>query len=113
MKRNIKFPELLTQFKNEEKMILRDHLAILRTRLSNERTLFAYIRTCIYLFLGGVAFIQIGSIYPVMNLGYVSVALSGLLLVFGLIRFYMLRRQLNSYYSEIGQAVLPGQQESA
>lgn len=103
MKRKFKIPVLPHEFKSYEKMILRDHLAILRTRLSNERTLFAYIRTCIYLFLGGVAFIQIGNIYPVMNLGYVSVALSVLLLFFGLIRFYMLRRQLNSYYGEIEQ----------
>lgn len=101
MKRKLKIPVMPHEFKSDEKLILRDHLAILRTRLANERTLFAYFRTCIYLFLGGVALIQIGNIYPVMNLGYISVVLSGSLLIFGLVRFWVLRRQLNSYYKEI------------
>ena len=31
-------------FENDKELILRDHLALERTKLANERTLFAYIR---------------------------------------------------------------------
>lgn len=98
LKRKIKFPDLVTQFKNEEKIILRDHLAIIRTRLANERTLFAYIRTFIYLFMGGMAITKISELYQIVWLGEASLILSGIILVFGFVRFYILRRQLNNYY---------------
>ncbi|MFZ2282343.1 MAG: DUF202 domain-containing protein, partial [Lutibacter sp.] len=50
MKKNLKSKY---KFENREKIILRDFLALERTRLANERTLFSYIRTSLYLFLGG------------------------------------------------------------
>lgn len=101
LKRKLKFPVLVTRFKNEEKMILRDHLAIIRTRLANERTLFAYIRTFIYLFMGGMAITKISELYQIVWLGQASLVLSGIILVFGLVRFYVLRRQLDAYYEEL------------
>ena len=39
--------ESTDKFKNEE-LILRDYLAIERTKLANVRTLFSYIRTSLY-----------------------------------------------------------------
>lgn len=100
MKKRIKLPNLVSDFRVEEKMILRDHLAILRTRLSNERTLFAYIQTSLYLFLGGVAFTEIGEFYSVMWLGYASLILSVLIIAFGLLRFFILRRKLDFFYGD-------------
>ncbi len=41
----------------ESELILRDHLAIERTKLAKERTSLAYIRTGISLALGGLFFI--------------------------------------------------------
>uniref|UniRef100_UPI004047E2D9 DUF202 domain-containing protein n=1 Tax=Mariniflexile sp. TaxID=1979402 RepID=UPI004047E2D9 len=46
-------------FKPEEAIILRDYLAIERTRLANERTLLSYIRSSLYLLLGSIAFFQL------------------------------------------------------
>ena len=43
-------------FENNEKLILRDHLALERTKLANERTLFSYIRTSLYLLTAGTEF---------------------------------------------------------
>lgn len=43
-------------FKPDKEVILRDYLAIERTRLANERTLLSYIRSSLYLLLGGMAF---------------------------------------------------------
>ncbi|MBN1540464.1 MAG: DUF202 domain-containing protein [Candidatus Thermoplasmatota archaeon] len=41
-----------------EKLILRDHLALERTMLSNERTFLAYVRTTLTLLIGGVGLIN-------------------------------------------------------
>lgn len=49
-------------FENNEKLILRDHLALERTKLANERTLFSYIRTSLYLLTAGIGIFQIENI---------------------------------------------------
>lgn len=41
-------------FENDKELILRDHLALERTKLANERTLFAYIRMALYLLTVGI-----------------------------------------------------------
>ena len=46
-------------FKPDQQVILRDYLAIERTRLANERTLLSYIRSSLYLLLGSIAFFQL------------------------------------------------------
>jgi len=53
--------ESTDKFKNEE-LILRDYLAIERTKLANVRTLFSYIRTSLYLLTAGIGIFQIESI---------------------------------------------------
>lgn len=39
----------IDKFDNDKVLILRDHLALERTKLANVRTLFAFIRTSLYL----------------------------------------------------------------
>lgn len=41
----------MNEFKNQEKIILRDYLALERTRLANERTLFSYIHIYVPLYI--------------------------------------------------------------
>lgn len=86
------------QFENTEKIILRDFLALERTRLANERTLFSYIRTSLYLFLGGIAFFQITGFERIEWLGYVSLAFSVIILIIGVFRFNHLKFKLKKYY---------------
>jgi len=43
---------------NEQDLILREELALDRTRLANERTLLAYLRTSLALVLAGVTFLH-------------------------------------------------------
>ncbi|MBN2612898.1 MAG: DUF202 domain-containing protein [Bacteroidales bacterium] len=85
-------------FKNTEKIILRDYLALERTRLANERTLFAYIRTSLYLILGGIAFIQLRDFENIVWLGYLSLLSSVFLLIFGILKYYQLNKKLKKYY---------------
>ena len=57
--KNMKLLEFGRDFKPDQEIILRDYLAIERTRLANERTLLSYIRSSLYLMLGGIAFLQL------------------------------------------------------
>ena len=64
--------ESTEKFKNEE-LILRDYLAIERTKLANVRTLFSYIRTSLYLLTAGIGIFR-SKVFPVWTVlpGYVS-----------------------------------------
>ncbi|MDA3833362.1 MAG: DUF202 domain-containing protein [Spirochaetales bacterium] len=85
----------------KEDIILRDFLALERTKLANERTLFAYIRTSIYLILAGIAFIQLKDFDSIKWLGYISLVLSVVLLVIGIWKYYRLNRQLKEFYKKV------------
>jgi len=88
------------EFDNKEKIILRDYLALERTRLANERTLFSYIRTSLYLILAGIAFLQLQGFEKIKLLGYFSLGLSIIILVFGILKYYRLKNKLKKYYSD-------------
>lgn len=98
-----KMPDFTYKYENSEKIILRDFLALERTRLANERTLLAYIRAFLNLVLAGMAFLQIESLENLKWLGYPSFVLSIIFALLGSIKFYQLKKQLNSYYSNSGE----------
>ncbi|MBK6263421.1 DUF202 domain-containing protein [Marivirga sp. S37H4] len=98
--KKLRFPQIVPDYKNKERIILRDFLALERTTLANERTLFAYIRTSLYLILGGIGFVQLKDFENIRWLGFFSFGLSFLLIVFGLLRFYKLRKRLRKFYKE-------------
>lgn len=85
-------------FQPKEQIILRDYLAIERTRLANERTLLSYIRSSLYLLLAGIAFFQL-EIFP--NFKYLAIAsliFSVLFFVIGIYRFTLLKKSLKRLY---------------
>lgn len=91
--------QVTDDFKNEEKIILRDHLAMERTKLANERTLLSYLRSALYLFLGGGALIGIehpefGNLKPI---GYISFVVSLLFIFIGIFRFLQLKKHLKEF----------------
>lgn len=59
-----------SKFQNQDEIILRDYLALERTKLANERTLLSYIRSSLYLLLGGIAIIQLNGFESIKFLGY-------------------------------------------
>ena len=89
-----------TTFVNKEKIILRDYLALERTKLANERTLFAYIRTSLYLLLAGLTLIQLKTVASLLWIGVLSIIVSAILIWIGIFRYKKLNRQLNTYYSD-------------
>lgn len=88
-------------FENKEKIILRDFLAMERTSLANERTLFSYIRTSLYLILAGIAFLKLEDFADLKWLSYAIFALSFFLIVGGFIRFQRLKNKLKEYYDDV------------
>ena len=89
------------KFHNQDEIILRDYLAMERTKLANERTLLSYIRSSLYLLLGGIAIIQLEGFERIKFLGYISLGLTVILLVIGVYRFQKLNKQLRNYYLQI------------
>lgn len=74
-------------------LALSDQLALQRTRLANERTLLTYVRTSLALVGFGLALIQL---HPTRGgkLGYAALAVAGVVLAVGGLRFRTHRRRL-------------------
>ena len=85
-------------FEPDQKVILRDYLAIERTRLANERTLLSYIRSSLYLLLGGIAFFQLKEFPNFRYLAILSLVFSLIFFLIGLFRFVLLKRSLKHLY---------------
>ncbi len=85
-------------FSHRDRLILRDHLALERTRLANERTFMAYVRSSLYLVIGGLALVQLKGHGDLRWVGFVALGLSVVFALIGIVRFHTLRVQLDSYY---------------
>jgi putative membrane protein len=83
---------------NKSKLILRDWLAIDRTKLANERTFLAYFRSFIVIVSSGVAIIKIEFLEEIQNLGWIFVILGPVLLLIGIIRFFYVKRHIKKLY---------------
>jgi len=98
-------------FGHRDQLILRDHLALERTRLANERTFMAYVRSALYLVIGGLVLIQLEGHGNLAWVGLTALGLSILFMTIGLVRFYTLRRQLDSYYQPL-EDIVPERSET-
>lgn len=85
-------------------LILREHLAIERTKLANQTTLLSFIRTGLYFIIAGstlnhfveTEFWRISAI-PLMIIGLI-------LIVFGFVRYYKVNRMIEMSRQNIGMA---------
>lgn len=69
-------------------------LALERTKLANERTLLSYIRSSLYLLLGGIGILQLKDFESIKWLGYVALAVCVIFLAVGIFRYVLLLRRL-------------------
>lgn len=72
-------------------------LALERTKLANERTLLSYIRSALYLFIGGIGVLQLDMSGSAHWLGYLAIFICILFLTIGFIRYTLLRRRLEKW----------------
>lgn len=84
-------------FENHDNLILRDRLALVRTRLANERTLFSYMRTSLYLLTVGVGILEIDGIKHLTVAAYIGLICSCILFILGWVRYFQMCRCLKSY----------------
>ncbi len=79
-----------------EELILRDHLAIDRTRLANERTLLAYLRTSLMLIVAGATAVKLVDMnQSIFITGWIFLALGAIVGVIGIWRFLAMRSSIN------------------
>jgi putative membrane protein len=78
-----------------EEMILRDYLALDRTKLANERTLLSYFRMTIGLVATGVGMIGILEMAWAHILGWCCLAMIPVVLTIGVRRYLKVRKKLN------------------
>ncbi|MFN8155445.1 MAG: DUF202 domain-containing protein [Bacteroidia bacterium] len=93
------FENIDRPFTSNEELILRDYLALERTRLANERTLLTYLRSTLYLLITGVALVALPPVKDLYWLGVFCLVMSSVTLVIGLVRFRLLKRRLRSFFS--------------
>lgn len=84
-------------------MILRDHLALERTRMANERTFLAYFKTSVVMFSTGVALVKVDILADFYGLGHFFVFGAPLLLLFGIFQTLRIRRRIIKYYTSEDQ----------
>jgi putative membrane protein len=104
------FPAILFMFtKNMDEMstkenpskndlILRDWLAIERTKLANERTFLSYLRTTLVLLGTGITLIKLSFFAEIQELGYAALIASPIAFSIGLYRFFRTKRNIGKYY---------------
>lgn len=93
--RRVKFGTLFTSRAIDEKLI-REHLALERTKLANERTLLSYTQAALYFLLGGLALVQLKEYEELRYVGYLALVFSILFLTVGIWRFFVLRKKMKN-----------------
>jgi putative membrane protein len=83
------------------KLSLTDHLALERTYLANERTFLAYFRTFIVFLSSGAAIVKLPMFTEIAVIGYSLIAISPILLIIGIVRFFVVRNRTRKYYKEV------------
>ncbi|QTN39224.1 DUF202 domain-containing protein [Cryomorphaceae bacterium] len=79
-------------------LILRDYLAIDRTRLANQRTLLSFFRSGLYLFVTAVAVDRVPMLEDLKWLTAVMWALGVGVMLIGLINYLLMRRKILRAY---------------
>ena len=77
----------------DEKFI-REHLALERTKLANERTLLSYTQAALYFLLGGLALLQLKENVELRYIGYLALVFSVLFFIIGIWRYIALDRKM-------------------
>lgn len=79
------------------RLILRDYLAIERTRLANERTILSYLRTTLALVAGAVTLLHFFDTDAARISGWLLLPVALVLLAFGVARYVRVRRRVEGY----------------
>ena len=85
---------LYSQFDTAE-LILRDHLAIDRTLLANERTLMSYLRSGVALFIAGISIINFSHEAWFTAMGFLCLPCAIITVLFGIVRYRKMDKDIS------------------
>lgn len=85
-------------------LVLREYLAIERTKLANETTLLAYIRTGLYFLVAGSTLGQIISTDFWQIAGTPLIVIGLLIMMFGVIRYLRLKKAIDRSRANVGNS---------
>jgi putative membrane protein len=85
---------LYSQFDTTE-LILRDHLAIDRTLLANERTLMSYLRSGVALFIAGISIIHFSHEGWFSAMGFFFLPCAVITVLFGIVRYRKMDKDIS------------------
>jgi len=94
MSRHHGFDEDVYARVDSTRMELRDYLATDRTKLSNQNTFLAYIRTALTLFVVGLTFVKFFGSPVIVAIGWAFAPIGVVTFAVGLIRYNRLRLAL-------------------
>lgn len=77
-----------------DEQLIREHLALERTKLANERTLLSYTQAALYFLLGGLALLQLKENDELRYIGYLALIFSVLFFIIGIWRYITLERKM-------------------
>lgn len=85
-------------------LVLREYLAIERTKLANERTLLTYVRTSLYFVVAGSTLGHLidSEFWRLMDLPLIIIG--GIIIAIGFFRFIMTRKAINESKMNVGGA---------
>jgi len=79
-------------------LIVRDWLAIERTKLANERTFLSYFRTSLFILVSSITIFKIEMLSPLKNMSYVLFIFAPVLFSFGLYRYIRVKKKIEEHY---------------
>lgn len=85
-------------------LILRDELAVDRTMLANERTLMAYLRSALTLFIAGVTFIHFFEYGMLFYMGIAFLPISVTTAILGIWRYRKMNKAILSIRGKFSDA---------
>jgi len=85
--------------KDKKNLILRDILAIDRTKLANQRTLLAFIGTCLHFIILGITFSKIEVLKDYFWLSIPFVVIGFIFLIIGILTYKKNKRDIDRAYN--------------
>ncbi len=83
---------------SDEELNRSDHLALVRTKLANERTFLAYFRTFVVFISSGFAILKLDMLVNLKILGYFFIVSAFIVLLIGISRFFHIRNKIHQFY---------------
>jgi putative membrane protein len=87
-------------------LVLREYLAIERTKLANERTLLTYIRTGLYFLVAGSTLGHLIDTAFWNRMGVPIIGVGAIIMALGFLRFLQVGRKIEKTKKHIGNASL-------